>query len=157
MSDHQAKVSSVETLDKFQKSTHLFSEESLSIFDSIRCEVQRFQTMINNDIPAQINRQFVKWEEVLREGKMELSASRTQSSKVAAEQKIRHAKGKLKQAEEDKQKIRKWQMKLPAMLPTPISTLTKGKTFLVNDINKAANALQKYVQILEEYSRQDGK
>lgn len=157
MSDNQAKVSSVETLEHFQKSTLFFSEESLSIFDSIRCEIQRYQTMINSEIPARINHRIAKWQEILKEGKMELSASRTKSSKVAAEQKIRLAKGKLKLAEEDKQKIRKWQMKLPAMLPTPVSILTKGKTFIVNDMNKAALALKSYVQLLEEYTRQEGK
>ena len=99
----------------------------------------------------------MKLKEILKEGKMELSSARTQSGKVAAEQKIRQAKTKLKLADEDKHKIRKWQMKLPALLPIPISTLTKGKTFLVNDMHKAAVALQQYVQILEEYSRQEGK
>ncbi|MCH2209205.1 MAG: hypothetical protein MK132_25530 [Lentisphaerales bacterium] len=157
MSDHQAKVTSIETLDKFQKSTLLFTEEALCIFDSIRCEIQRYQNIINNEIPARINRTLFKWEEILKEAKIELSSARTQSGKVAAEQKIRLAKSKIKLAEEDKQKIRKWQMKLPALLPTPVSILTKGKTFLVNDITKAATALQKYVHILEEYSGQNGQ
>ena len=157
MSENQAKVSSVESLENFQKSTLFFSEESLSIFDSVRCEIQRYQTMINSEIPARINHRIAKWQETLKEGKMELSTSRTQSSKVAAEQKIRLAKWKLKEAEEDKHKIRQWQMKLPAMLPTPVSILTKGKTFIVNDMNKAAASLKDHVQLLDEYTRQDGK
>ena len=157
MADNKAKVGSIELIDKFHKELLIFSEEALSVFDSIRCEIHRYKQLIENEIPARIQRDMRKWETLQKEAKMELSYSINSSKKLAATQKLRYSTTKLKEAQDKFDKIKKWQRQLPAILPTPVSTLTKGKTFLVNDMAKAANTLQQYLSILDDYTSKDGK
>ena len=156
MSDSKANVGSVEALQHFHVFLNQFAEETQSVFDSVRCEIKRYQQLIDFDIPAKIKRNTLKWEDRLREAKLEMNPGQTSSRKLAAEQKIREATMKVRQYRDEMERIKAWQKKLPGLLPTEFSTLVKAKTFLTNDLSKATSLLHDYIYTLEAY-REQGK
>jgi hypothetical protein len=156
MADKNAKISSIESIEQFHQNILTFTEESLSLLDSVKCEVQRYLHIIESEIPARIRRDISKWEHYQKEAKQEMNASRTSSGRIASEQKYRQASTQLRKAQDQLEKIKKNIQQLPALLPTPRSTLVKSKTFLVNDMSKAVHLLKHYLNILDDY-KQTGK
>ncbi|MCM8537903.1 MAG: hypothetical protein NE334_18320 [Lentisphaeraceae bacterium] len=154
MSDAKANVGSLEALQQFHIFLNQFSEETQSVFDSVRCEIKRYQQLVDFDIPAKIKRNALKWEDRLREAKLEMNPGQTSSRKLLAQQKIREATNKVRQYRDEMEKIKNWQKKLPVLLPTEFSTLVKAKTFLTNDLNKATTLLHDYIRTLDEYREQ---
>ena len=157
MASKNAKISSIEVLESFHLQLSVFSEETLSILDSINTEVKKRLHYLEFTVAAKWRRDHAKWKEKLREANKELSISKTPSSRIVAEQQKRQSKVKIRECEEKIQQISTWIQRLQLELPLPQSRLLKLKTFIANDIDKSRVLLKEYYSTLREYTEIKGK
>ena len=152
MSGKQAKVTSVEAMEKFHSAMLEFSQEALTCLDKVRCEVVRRQQMVEHQLPARWNAELSKWRQKLKDAQKEIRYSSTSVGRLEAEQTARISKQKIRCAEEKLEALKKWNMRLPLELPEAQSRLLKLKTFLVNDFDKATSLLNKHADKLRQYT-----
>lgn len=157
MADNKAKVSSIEVIESMHQFLAAFSEETLSVLDSINTEVQRRLSYLENEVAGKWRQEYEKWKEKQREAMKELSVSRTSTGKITAEQQLRQAKIKIRECEEKLAKISEWMRRIPTELPLPQSRLLKLKTYIVNDVEKGRILLKEYFNTLREYTEIKGK
>ncbi|MCM8527826.1 MAG: hypothetical protein NE327_14995 [Lentisphaeraceae bacterium] len=157
MADNKAKVSSIEVIESMHQFLSTFSEETLSVLDSINTEVQRRLSYLENEVAGKWRQEYEKWKEKQREAMKELSVSRTSTGKISAEQQLRQAKIKIRECEEKLAKISEWMRRIPTELPLPQSRLLKLKTYIVNDVEKGRILLKEYFNTLREYTEIKGK
>ena len=148
----QAKITSVESLERFYRTMLQFSEESLACLEKIRCEVIRRQQILDEKLPAKWNSELAKWKSKMKDARRDLNSSRTTTGRLEAEQLYRKAKGKVREAEEKLEKIKKWQTRLPNQLPESQARLLKLKTFLINDFEKGTHLIKSHAATLHDYT-----
>ena len=156
MSQKKAKVSSIEVIESFHHFLSTFSEDTLSVLDSINMEVQRRLNYLENELAGKWRQEHLKWKEKYREAMKDLSVSRTSMGKISAEQQLRLAKTKIKECEDKLTKISAWVKRIPSELPLPQSRLLKLKTYIVNDVEKGRILLKEYYDTLREYTEIKG-
>jgi len=157
MSQKRAKISSIETLQKFHLNLHSLSEDTLSVLDRVNNEVTKRLRYLEHDLAGKWRKEHFKWKQKLRDANREISSSRTSAGKIAAEQLKRQAKFKIRECEEKLQHISHWLKRAQNELPLPQSRLLKLKTFIVNDVDKARILLKEYFEKLREYTEIKGK
>jgi len=156
MSQKKAKVSSIEVIESFHNYLSTFSEDTLSIIDSIGTEVQRRVNYLENEVAGKLRQELLRWKEKHHDAMKELCVSRTSTGRITAEQQVRQAKAKIRECEEKMVKISEWLKRLPSELPQPKSRLLKLKTYIVNDVEKGRILLKEYFNTLKEYTEIKG-
>ena len=151
----QAKVSSVQGFENFHRKLLLFSEESLSTLNSIQCEIHRRVNIIENELPVRWQHRLQEGKEDMREAQNILRSANTASRRLEAEDVKQRAKKKIRHAEEKLEMIKKWNKKLPAVLPQPQSRLLKAKTFILNDLDKGSQLIKRHLETLDDYTRSE--
>jgi hypothetical protein len=152
MADNKAHVSSVDAIENFREHLAIFNENTTSLLDKVQCELTRLNQLIEIELPARARMLLHKWEERQKMARFELSSGRTAAGRLAAEQQLRIATGKVRELNDKILIMKKWQKELPAVLPAQVNTLVKFKTFMINDAQRATALLKRFTIILDEYN-----
>lgn len=157
MSQKKAKISSIEVIESFHNYLSVFSEDTLSVLDSVSTEVHKRLSYLENEVAGKWRREHSKWKEKQKEAMKQLSVSNTSAGKISAQQQLRQAKAKVRECEEKLLAINNWLKRIPSELPLPQSRLLKLKTYIVNDVEKGRNLLKEHFSSLREYTEIKGK
>ena len=156
MSQKKAKIASIEIIESFHNHLSTFSEDTLTVLDSVNTEVQKRISYLENEVAGKWRREHSKWKEKQREAMKQLTASNTSVGRITAQQALRQAKAKVRESEEKLLTISNWLKRIPSELPLPQSRLLKLKTYIVNDVEKGRVLLKEHFNTLREYTEIKG-
>lgn len=156
MSQKKAKISSIEVIESFHNYLSVFSEDTLSVLDSVNTEVQKRLNYLEYEVAGKWRKEHLKWKEKQREAMKQLTVSNTSTGKITAQQDLRIAKTKVRECEDKLLTISNWLKRIPSELPLPQSRLLKLKTFIVNDVEKGRVLLKENFNTLREYTEIKG-
>ena len=152
MFQKEAKITSLEALEAFHKKMHLFSEESLAILEKVRCEINRRQHHLENELEPLWRREYAKWKVKMTDAHRQSNAQGVTSGRVGAAQMYRLAKGKTQNAQKKIDLIKEWKSTLRNELPALQIRLLKLKLFITSDFQKAAHLIKEHSDTLHKYT-----
>ena len=152
MFQKEAKITSVEELEIFHKKMLLFTEESLAILEKIRCEINRRQQLLKNDLEPLWKREYTKWKVKMTDAHRQSNAQGVTSGRVGAAQMYRLAKEKAQNAQKKIELIKQWKSRLQHELAALQIRLLKLKLFVTSDFQRAAHLIKEHSDTLHQYT-----
>ena len=153
MSESKANISSVEALRHFHLQTINFNEETQQTLTRLQSELNRACHYVEFELPAQLKSEHEKWLKILNQSKQELLQASQQKSSSEAQQMKRQATVRVRDLEDRLEKAKKWKQRLASLIDKPQSQILKLKTFLIQDMDKAARLLKSHADTLDDYTQ----
>ena len=153
MSGKKANLSSLDSLDKFQKNLLVFNEEILLSLSRVRREVAKRREMLEEKLPLRLTQEMKRCEQELSQAKQDIRNATTRTRKEEAALAKRRVDQKKRDLIDQMERVRRWKIKLPALVDKPGARLLKLKSFVVSDMSQAAELLKKHSETLDDYTR----
>ena len=153
MSGKKANLSSLDSLDKFQKNLLVFNEEILLSLSRVRREVAKRREMLEEKLPLRLTQEMKRCEQELSQAKQDIRNATTRTRKEEAALAKRRVDQKNRDRIDQMERVRRWKIKLPALVDKPGARLLKLKSFVVSDMSQAAELLKKHSETLDDYTR----
>ena len=151
MSASKANISSVDALRHFHLQTINFNEETQQALTRLQIELKHACRYVEFELPAKLKSEHEKWLKILNQSKQEVRQPSKQKSSSEAQQIQRQASVRVRELEERLEKAKQWKQRLASLIDQPESTILKLKTFLLQDMDKAALLLKSHADTLDDY------
>lgn len=155
MADQQAKITSLDALERFRSNLILFLEKAHRAVDEVGDEIRRTRQWLQNEARAHWDLEFRKRTKVLDEARTTLLAGRMSNlrdSTAAQEEAVRRATRALHEADEKRRAVKQWNRNFEGRA-APLSKGMDGlRFFLDHDLPKALAFLVQAQKTLDDYA-----
>jgi hypothetical protein len=151
----QAKVTSLDALERFRASLIVFINRAQSSADEVLDEVRRTRLWLLNDQRFLWEREIRKRQKLLDAAKAELMSARMSGLREVTspqENAVRKAKEALAEAEEKLRNVKRWTRDYEHTIEPLTRKIDSLRSFLDHDMPKALVYLVRAQQTLEEYA-----
>lgn len=151
----QAKVTSIDALERFRASLILFLNKAHQSVDEVGDEVRRTRIWVQDDQRMHWDREIRRRGKLLDEAKQELMRARLsglRDSTLAQEEAVRKATRAMEEAETKRRNVKKWTRDYDQVLEPLVKKLESLRHYLDHDIPKAIAFLVQAQQTLEAYA-----
>jgi hypothetical protein len=151
----QAKVTSIDALERFRASVILFLNKAHQSVDEVGDEVRRTRIWVQDDQRVKWDREIRRRAKLLDEAKQELMRARLsglRDSTLAQEEGVRKAERLMAEAELKRRNVKKWTRDYDHALEPLVKKLEVLRQFLDHDMPKAIAYLVRAQQTLEAYA-----
>ncbi|MGV3757727.1 MAG: hypothetical protein ACO1QS_20285 [Verrucomicrobiota bacterium] len=152
----QARVSSVEDLERFRSQLIVYLEKLTGAVDNVTDEVMRTRAWLENDRRLQLEGDLKRQAKVLEMAQQELFSSRIsnlQPSSLDRQMAVRKAKQKFDETMEKLTVLKKWNRQFESEVDPLAKQVEKLRTLLGTDMQDAVVFLTQAIKTLDEYAR----
>jgi hypothetical protein len=150
----QAKITSVEVLERFRSSLILFLADARRSLDEVGDSVRRTKSWLENEQRAHWEQQLRKRMRILVDAQQELFAAKLSPLRDATAQQeelVRKARRAVAEAEEKQRNVKKWNRNYDSAVEPLAKRLEGLRHFLDHDLMKAVSYLVHQQKTLEGY------
>jgi len=152
----QARVSSVEDLERFRSQLIIYLEKLTGAVDNVTDEVMRTRVWLENDRRVQLEGDLKRQAKALEMAQQELFSSRIsnlQPSSLDRQMAVRKAKQKFDETMQKLTVLKKWNRQFESEVDPLAKQVEKLRTLLGTDMQDAVAFLTQAIKTLDEYAR----
>ena len=151
----QAKVASIDALDRFRASLVLYVDRAGHLLDDVRHELNRTRSWLETDRLPHWKKQRRQREQVLAQAEQELLTARLSEHTEAVRDRrllVQRAKQSLAEAESSLRRVQRWIGQYDSEIEVLAKSMVSLRHVLDHDLVKASAVLQETIEVLSDYA-----